>query len=152
MGFKIEIWYAEHATEGNKFYKVAKITNGRRDGFAIAQYGPTQTHVGMEHFAVATVTCDLAISASPGVIKKESKRKSGYTQNTDHAVIALDDKDGLIQWIRTNIGPANRPKAVGLVQVMVDMKPPPVRNPLPIPELMPELPSRLSEHEDYGSW
>lgn len=150
--YLITIWYAEHNSEGDKYYKVVNIYNRSADkSFAILNYGPRSTHVSMRNVTTGqgAVDTELTRGTSAGSAKKIAKQSNGYSRNEKSESVELPSYQKLREWLTNNVGRKFREpalKAANLQDFGTVVEFPAE------PEVAPVSPSLLNQHADFGSW
>ena len=146
--YSVDIWYAEHESVGDKFYKVMKVTaHDSKRSFAILQYGPRAAHVKIDSATTGTITVTAVESGTKaGQDKRAQKSSTGYRKGVKTEVLNFQTKMELSDWSKASIGKA------ALAEVRKNLNDPGFEERVsPAARAEPEE-CHLHEHKDYGSW
>jgi hypothetical protein len=152
MSYKVKSWKAVHSS-GTKFYQVVRvISESDKMGFALSNYGPVGSFVGLGKITAGQCE-DLGFgsSADIGDVKQKQKIKDGYTKNTETEDKSFADLNSLKAWAKSSLGSkamaffkAHSAKQgfQGIANAVDD---------IPIPDLGPEEADHV-KHAEWGSW
>jgi hypothetical protein len=149
--FRVEIRYAEHATDGDKFYKVMTVKSVTGDkSFALYNYGPRAVHMGLDAMSTGSTMIDPTVErgSQAGLPKWNQKRDKGYTRNSQTKTVEFATGGELADYITKYVGTKCRTEALrharseSFVGVLA-------ATPEPPPPIEPSL---LDQHDDFGTW
>lgn len=156
MSYRVDVWYAEHESVGDKFYKVFRFIStdqfGNSSSFALFNYGPRSVSIKFDSASTGQgeVTSVIA-GAAAGVDKVADKRKGGYKKNEQSDSHNFESLAALEAWVKERIGSNWRKKIVENFRSDQFKVAPSSEKPV-TPDVTKAKECHLHESKDYGTW